>query len=460
MPLFVSQAHLNARWQNLVPGLGVALALVLAVAAIRRAGAVVPAAASRRSGATRPRGRRPRPVAALDLGRARVPPAGRRVHGAGTVPDGGQGELEAAVHLGEHHGWHGSLLLLSALVLSRVQAAGRLRIWLLGGTAALAAYGAVNAMQDFWQEQLVKRGTVDWAIPSALYPGLKPVTLVTVLLAGSGGLAVEPRAGDTTSMSGAPRMVFLGFGKYVRADRIYALEPIVGDDRGNGRRTLVWVEGMPERDGGFPDAADDPRGDGCRVERRRSQAIPAPSCRPAAAVRRRRLSARELLAGSVHDVAHGLLGCTFLLDGVGGVIVEVEAYSPDDPASHAFRGRTERNASMFLEPGTLYVYRSYGIHWCVNVACEGVGTGAAVLLRAIEPTHGLAEMRTRRGEVPDRLLCSGPGRLTQALAITREHDGCSIVGRPSHSNRLRPRSPSPSRHASGSPKPRTCPGAT
>jgi DNA-3-methyladenine glycosylase len=142
------------------------------------------------------------------------------------------------------------------------------------------------------------------------------------------------------------------------------------------------------------------------------------------------LSARELLAGSVHDVARSLLGCTFLLDGVGGVIVEVEAYSPDDPASHAFRGRTERNASMFLEPGTLYVYRSYGIHWCVNVACEGVGTGAAVLLRALEPTHGLATMRTRRGDVPDALLCAGPGRLTQALAITREHDGCSIVEPP------------------------------
>ena len=142
------------------------------------------------------------------------------------------------------------------------------------------------------------------------------------------------------------------------------------------------------------------------------------------------MSARELLAGSVHDVARSLLGCTFLLDGVGGVIVEVEAYSPDDPASHAFRGRTERNASMFLEPGTLYVYRSYGIHWCVNVACEGVGTGAAVLLRALEPTHGLATMRTRRGDVPDALLCAGPGRLTQALAITREHDGCSIVEPP------------------------------
>jgi DNA-3-methyladenine glycosylase len=142
------------------------------------------------------------------------------------------------------------------------------------------------------------------------------------------------------------------------------------------------------------------------------------------------LSSRDLLTGSVHDVARSLLGCTFLLDGVGGVIVEVEAYAPEDPASHAFRGQTERNASMFREPGTLYVYRSYGIHWCVNVACEEVDRGAAVLLRALEPTHGLAEMRSRRGAVADTLLCAGPGRLTQALGITREHDGCSIVEPP------------------------------
>ena len=138
------------------------------------------------------------------------------------------------------------------------------------------------------------------------------------------------------------------------------------------------------------------------------------------------MSAQELLSGSVHDVARRLLGWTVTLHGVGGIIVEVEAYSPDDPASHAFRGRTERNASMFGPPGTLYVYRSYGIHWCVNVTCEGVGVGAAVLLRALEPTSGLDQMRNRRGEVADRLLCAGPGRLTQALGITSEHDGLSI----------------------------------
>jgi len=138
----------------------------------------------------------------------------------------------------------------------------------------------------------------------------------------------------------------------------------------------------------------------------------------------------ELLRRSVHGVARGLLGWTFLHDGVGGRIVEVEAYAPGDPASHAFRGRTLRNGSMFAAPGTLYVYRSYGVHWCVNVVCEPEGTGAAVLLRALEPTHGLAEMRRRRGGVPDRVLCAGPGRLAQALAITAAADGCSVVEPP------------------------------
>jgi DNA-3-methyladenine glycosylase len=142
------------------------------------------------------------------------------------------------------------------------------------------------------------------------------------------------------------------------------------------------------------------------------------------------LSEEELLSGSVHDVARRLLGWTFLHDGVGGRIVEVEAYAADDPASHAFRGRTARNASMFGPPGTLYVYRSYGVHWCVNVACEPEGTGAAVLLRALEPTHGLEAMRRRRGEVDDRVLCAGPGRLTQALGITDAFDGLSAFAPP------------------------------
>lgn len=138
----------------------------------------------------------------------------------------------------------------------------------------------------------------------------------------------------------------------------------------------------------------------------------------------------ELLAGTVHDVARGLLGWTILRDGVGGRIVEAEAYAPDDPASHAFRGRTPRNGSMFGTPGTLYVYRSYGIHWCVNVACEPEGTGAAVLLRALEPTVGLAEMRERRRVPHDRDLCSGPGKLTQALGITGADDGRAMGSPP------------------------------
>ena len=142
------------------------------------------------------------------------------------------------------------------------------------------------------------------------------------------------------------------------------------------------------------------------------------------------MTLEELLAGNVHDVARGLLGWTFLRDGVGGRIVEVEAYAPDDPASHAFRGRTLRNSSMFAAPGTLYVYRSYGVHWCVNVACEPEGEGAAVLLRALEPTHGFDEMRFRRGILAERALCSGPGKLTQALGITGADDGSRPDGPP------------------------------
>ena len=142
------------------------------------------------------------------------------------------------------------------------------------------------------------------------------------------------------------------------------------------------------------------------------------------------MTLEEVLAGSVHEVARGLLGWTFLRDGVGGRIVEVEAYAAGDPASHSYRGRTARNGSMFASPGTLYVYRSYGIHWCVNVACEPEGTGAAVLLRALEPTRGLAEMRDRRGKPGERALCSGPGKLAQALAISGADDGLAVGAPP------------------------------
>jgi len=131
-------------------------------------------------------------------------------------------------------------------------------------------------------------------------------------------------------------------------------------------------------------------------------------------------------AGGVHEVAHSLLGATLLVDGVGGTVVEVEAYAPDDPASHSFRGPTARNAAMFGPPGRLYVYRSYGMHWCANIVCEPEGVGAAVLIRALEPTHGVETMRERRGVDDVGLLCSGPGRLTQALAITGAYDGARL----------------------------------
>ena len=134
----------------------------------------------------------------------------------------------------------------------------------------------------------------------------------------------------------------------------------------------------------------------------------------------------ELLSRSVHEVAPALIGWTFLVDGVGGTIVEVEAYREDDPASHSYGGPRGRNVVMFGPPGRLYVYRSYGIHWCANIVCEREGSGAAVLLRALEPTHGLEKMRERRGLQETRLLCSGPGRLTQALAITGELNGLSV----------------------------------
>jgi DNA-3-methyladenine glycosylase len=135
---------------------------------------------------------------------------------------------------------------------------------------------------------------------------------------------------------------------------------------------------------------------------------------------------REFFARSVHEVAPDLVGVTLLADGVGGTIVEVEAYDHEDPAAHGYRGKTARNASMFGPPGHAYVYRSYGIHWCLNFVCEGEGVASAVLIRALEPTQGLEEMRVRRGLDEPRLLCSGPGRLCQALAVTREQDGARL----------------------------------
>ena len=134
----------------------------------------------------------------------------------------------------------------------------------------------------------------------------------------------------------------------------------------------------------------------------------------------------DFFARSVHEVAPELVGVTLLVDGVGGVLVEVEAYDHEDPASHGYRGRTPRNAAMFGPPGHAYVYRSYGIHWCLNLVCGEEGVPEAVLIRALEPTNGIAKQRARRGVEDARALCSGPGKLCQALAITRDHDGAPL----------------------------------
>jgi DNA-3-methyladenine glycosylase len=139
---------------------------------------------------------------------------------------------------------------------------------------------------------------------------------------------------------------------------------------------------------------------------------------------------RAFFDRSVHEVAPELIGATLLFDSVGGVIVEVEVYDHDDPAAHGYRGKTARNASMFGAAGHAYVYRSYGIHWCLNFVCEAVGVANAVLIRALEPTAGLEIMRARRGIADDRLLCAGPGRLCQALAITGEQDGLPLDAPP------------------------------
>src|SRR6266403_618622 len=139
---------------------------------------------------------------------------------------------------------------------------------------------------------------------------------------------------------------------------------------------------------------------------------------------------RVFFARSVHEVAPDLIGATLLVNGVGGIIVEVEAYHHTDPAAHSFRGPTPRNRVMFGPPGFSYVYRSYGIHWCINFVCEKEGSASAVLVRALQPTHGIPAMRRRRRLHDERSLCSGPGKLTEALGISDEHNGLPLDASP------------------------------
>jgi DNA-3-methyladenine glycosylase len=154
----------------------------------------------------------------------------------------------------------------------------------------------------------------------------------------------------------------------------------------------------------------------------------APHPRPpaAAAPRLGKPLKRSFFNRSVHEVAPDLIGATLLVDGVGGVIVEVEAYHHTEPAAHSFNGPTQRNMVMFGPPGFSYVYRSYGIHWCVNFVCEAEGSASAVLIRALQPTHGVPAMRRRRGLSDERALCSGPGKLCEALGITIRHNALPL----------------------------------
>jgi DNA-3-methyladenine glycosylase len=147
--------------------------------------------------------------------------------------------------------------------------------------------------------------------------------------------------------------------------------------------------------------------------------------RRGAALKKRLLKPADF-AGPSEEVAQFLIGATLLVNDVGGRIVETEAYDRTDPASHSFAGPTPRNQSMFGPPGRAYVYRSYGIHWCLNFVCREEGHGAGVLIRAIEPLHGIDEMRARRGVQDVKLLCSGPGRVGQALGITHDLNGCRL----------------------------------
>ena len=136
---------------------------------------------------------------------------------------------------------------------------------------------------------------------------------------------------------------------------------------------------------------------------------------------------RDFFDRPVLEVARALIGTVLLVDGVGGTLVEVEAYDQSDPASHTFNGPTPRNAAMFGPPGHAYVYKIYGMHWCLNFVCQ---PGSAVLIRALVPEFGLPQMTERRGGLGERQLCSGPGKLCQALGVTNQHNGAALDALP------------------------------
>jgi DNA-3-methyladenine glycosylase len=143
-----------------------------------------------------------------------------------------------------------------------------------------------------------------------------------------------------------------------------------------------------------------------------------------------RVLTQQFFARSVQKVAPDLIGATLLVNGVGGIIVEVEAYHHTEPAAHSFNGPTPRNMVMFGPPGFLYVYRSYGIHWCMNFVCEKEGSASAVLVRAVQPTRGIAAMRRRRGLHDERNLCSGPGKVCEALGVSEKLNGHALDASP------------------------------
>jgi len=172
-------------------------------------------------------------------------------------------------------------------------------------------------------------------------------------------------------------------------------------------------------------APSEPSAGGTVAPARVEGATPAVASRAPAA--RAAALTRSFFARDVVTVARELVGALLLVDGIGGIIVETEAYARHDPASHSYAGETPRNAAMFAPPGHAYVYRSYGIHWCLNVVCE---PGSAVLIRALEPRYGLDAMRRRRGVPDPRLLCAGPGRLCQALGVSRAENGLAVDRHP------------------------------